>query len=314
MIGWCGEGLSQNISSAWYVFLLVDLESREHRRIPIVVGAVLTGLAVMLAGTLPWSVLISANLSNPHSPPWAVPLMALYLTAYWCYLDGRGWPRRNAERRRGSLRARGLSVSVWLRALTAGVLAVAAAVNLQLVFARLVQSPGAVAQGARYQSYPWLTLLLSLLMGGAVSGIAEEAGFRGYMQSTLERNFQPTSAIAMVSVVFAAIHFSHGMAQTLPRLPYYFIISAIYGVLAYRTGSILPGLVIHASGDALQYVIGWRWRIQPSAPIGGSFPGGAFWGELAAGVLLGLLSLWAYRRLDPVASGTSMVHDPNQQT
>ena len=79
-----------------------------------------------------------------------------------------------------------------------------------------------------------------------MAGIAEEAGFRGYMQSAIEPKCGPVAAIAVVSFIFAAIHFTHGVGSTLPRLPYYLAISVIYGMLTYRTGSILPTLVIHA--------------------------------------------------------------------
>jgi len=105
------------------------------------------------------------------------------------------------------------------------------------------------------------------LMGGTVAGIAEEARFRGYMQSAIEREHGPVAAIAVVSLVFAAIHFTHGAGSTLPRLPFYLAISAIHGLLTYRTGSILPALVIHAGGDALEYVAGWRWGVRHSAAL-----------------------------------------------
>jgi hypothetical protein len=35
----------------------------------------------------------------------------------------------------------------------------------------------------------------------------------------------------------------------IPRLPFYFAISPIYGGLAYATNSILPGMALHAGGD-----------------------------------------------------------------
>ena len=98
------------------------------RPVAIVVRALLAGLAVMVAGQLPWSVLIVANLRFPQSPPWAVPIMACYLALYCRYLNGWGWPRASAQARRDRFRAHGLSPSVWLRAMAAGVSAVAAAV------------------------------------------------------------------------------------------------------------------------------------------------------------------------------------------
>ena len=203
----------------------------------------------MVAGQFPWSILIVVNLRQPHSPPWAVPIMALYLTLYWRYLNGWGWPTRSAQMRRDSFRARGLPGNVWLRAMASGMLAVAAAVMLQNAYGRLVPIPAAIAPD--FSPYPWYTVLLPLLMGGTVSGVAEEAGFRGYMQSAIEREHGPVVAIAVVSLAFAAIHFTHGVSSTLPRLPYYL---AIFGHL--WNAHISHGFDPADSGDSR-----WRKRI-----------------------------------------------------
>jgi membrane protease YdiL (CAAX protease family) len=266
------------------------------RRIPVVGRAILTGLAVMVAGQSAWSILIVVNLKSPHSPPWAVPIMALYLTLYWRYLNGWGWPLRSAQMRRDRFRARGLPGNIWLRAMASGMLAVAAAVMLQNAYGRLVPIPAAIVPDL--SPYPWFTVLLALLMSGAVAGIAEEAGFRGYMQSAIEREHGPVAAIAVVSLAFAAIHFTHGVGSTLPRLPYYLAISVIYGMLTYGTGSILPALVIHAGGDALEYLIVWRWGFRHPAPlIWQSGPDLAFWRDLGLGLVLGVAAVGAYKSL-----------------
>ena len=274
-------------------------------RVPVVIRAVLAGLVVMAAGQFPWSILIVVNLRHdPHSPPWAVPMMALYLTLYWRYLNGWGWPRRNARMRRDRLRARGLPGSVWLSAMASGVLAVATAVMLQNAYSRLVPFPAATLTDT--SRYPWSTVLLVLIMGGTVAGIAEEAGFRGYMQSAIEPKCGPVAAIAVVSFTFAAIHFTHGVGSTLPRLPYYLAISVIYGMLTYRTGSILPALVIHAGGDVMEYLIVWRWGAWHPAPLlWQSGPDVAFWRDLGLGLVLGTAAVWAYKSLPRVAAAIS---------
>jgi|SRR5271166_5488839 len=280
----------------------------EWPRIPVTARAVLTGLIVMLAGQFPWSILIAVNLRSPQSPPWAVPVMALYLILYWRYLNGWGWPPGNAKKRRDSLRAPGLPGNVWLWAMSSGVLAVAAAVMLQGAYSRLIPLPAAIPPHAL--PYPWFTVLLALLMSGAVAGIAEEAGFRGYMQAAIERARGPVAAIAIVSIVFAAIHFTHGVGNTLPRLPYYLAISIIYGILAYRTGSILPGLVIHAAGDALEYIVVWQWGIRQAAPlIWQSGPDVAFWRDLGLGLVLGIAAVWAYKSLTRVSFANAAPSD-----
>jgi hypothetical protein len=74
-------------------------------------------MIVMWAGQFPWPVPIAANLQSPQSPPWAVPVMALYLILYWRCLNGWGWPPANSQTRRDSFRARGLPGNVWLWAM-----------------------------------------------------------------------------------------------------------------------------------------------------------------------------------------------------
>ncbi|MGA2146426.1 MAG: type II CAAX endopeptidase family protein [Bryobacteraceae bacterium] len=261
-----------------------------------VIWAVLTGLAVMVAGEFPWSILVAVNFRHPGSPPWAVLAMALYLTLYWRYLNGWGWPAKNAQSRRDRFRARGLPARVWLWAMASGILAVAAAVLLQGAYGRLVRLPASAVPD--FSRYPWFTVLAAMLMAGMVSGIAEEAGFRGYMQSAIERQHGPVAAIAIVSLVFAAIHFSHGVSATLPRVPYLLAISVIYGAITYRTGSILPALVIHGGGDALEYLIAWRWGVPRAASlIWQSGPDAAFWRDLGIGALLGVAAVLAGRGL-----------------
>ena len=274
------------------------------RHVPLPVRAILIGLAVMMAGQLPWSFLVTANLRTSPSAPWAAAAMAAYLTLYWRYLNGWGGPQASAESRHERFRARGLPLALWARAMAAGVLAVAAAVMLEAAYSRFVSVPSA-APSSHTAAYPWFTVLLLLMTSGAVAGIAEEAGFRGYMQSILERAYGPAVAIAIVSVVFAAIHFTHGVSTTLPRLPYYLAVSAIYGLLTYRTGSILPALTIHAGGDALEYLVVWQRgaaRVQSTALLGG---GGTFWMELAGGLVMGAAAVWFYRNLPRAGSGAT---------
>ena len=87
--------------------------------------ALLIGLTVALSGTLPWVALAAVILRSPHSPPWEVPAMALYLVVFWRYLNGWGWPKSTTTCRRESLRARSLSSEAWTSAMAARVLVVA---------------------------------------------------------------------------------------------------------------------------------------------------------------------------------------------
>ena len=93
-----------------------------------IVEAVLTGMAVLLAGTIPRNIVFAANLRYLTRVPWAALVAALYLWCFWQYL--RGWRNHdaNAVWRRDRLRAKPLSARVWRRALIAGFLGLAALV------------------------------------------------------------------------------------------------------------------------------------------------------------------------------------------
>lgn len=97
------------------------------QRLPVIVRAVIAGLAVLLAGEVPWGGIAGhAGLAGWNGRvlvvvPWAIAPMAFYLWLYWRYLDGRGWPRLTARLRHAGLRANPLSSEVWGMSLLAGV-------------------------------------------------------------------------------------------------------------------------------------------------------------------------------------------------
>lgn len=274
----------------------------ETARKPIadVIRAVVTGSLVCLAGTLVWSILLGLNLRATPSIPWAVLVMVVLLWSYWRFLGGKGWPRSTAETRRASLRGHHISGGMWVWALTAGVISVASVVNLQLVYARLVRVP--------YQPlpdlsrYPFLTVLGALLMSAAVTGLMEEAGFRGYMQVPLERRYGPIRASIIVAIVFGLWHLSHGFAYTIPRLPSYFAISGIYSAIVYQSNSLWPAVAIHSCGDALEFLYVWlRGLPRPKPLLWQSGPDASFWIHLGLGLLFGLLAIGTYRKLASVS-------------
>ena len=264
------------------------------------VWPLLAGLAVMLAAEIPWSILVGANLKLASSLPWAAPAMAVYLIFYWRYCDGWGWPAGTAALRHRRLRARALPARSWFWALAAGVPAVASAVFLLFVWSRLVRLPIPVLPDV--SAYPHFSILGVALVGGAVSGIAEEAAFRGYIQSAFEERAGPAIAIAIASLLFGLAHFSHGAGYALPRLPYYVAIGAIYGVLTWRTGSILPAFAIHSVGNALDNLLVLAMGAPHAAPlIWQSGPDAAFWRNLGLGVACAVASAWAFRHLRAAA-------------
>ncbi len=209
----------------------------------LVVQAVLVGMLVLLAGTIPRNLLFAANLRFYPELPWAVPLAAGLLWAFWRYLRGDGPPQSTAADRRAGLRAHRLAGPVWAWALIAGTLGLIALVLGLRILNRLVALP--VQQVPDLSHVPALTVWSLLLVSAPVAGVIEEAAFRGYMQRPIERRHGPVIAILITGTMFALAHLDF----TPILWPYYVAVAAIYGTVTYLTDSILPAIVLHTGGN-----------------------------------------------------------------
>jgi membrane protease YdiL (CAAX protease family) len=125
-----------------------------------------------------------------------------------------------------------------------------------------------------------------------VAGIAEECGFRGYMQKILEERYRGPAAITIASVVFGLIHLTHGFSVAILFDAAW---GAVYGTLAYLTGSILPAVVLHSSLDALEFLLVWRFAGAPAPPL--IKPDAPAWIALAAAAALSMIAVWSFARL-----------------
>jgi len=207
------------------------------------VKAVALGMLVMLAGTIPRNIAFAANLQLAPGVPWAVPVMALYLWFFWRYLDGAGPPRPTATARAESLRANRVTARVWAWSLAAGGLGIVTLVIALRLLNRVVHLPP--QQLPDLSHVPRTTVFALLLAAAPIAGIVEEAAFRGYMQSALERSVGPAIAILITGSMFAIAHLDF----TWVLWPYYLAVSALYGAIAYLTRSILPSIALHTAGN-----------------------------------------------------------------
>jgi sodium transport system permease protein len=90
---------------------------------------------------------------------------------------------------------------------------------------------------AAWWQYP---LVLAVL-----AAVCEEVAFRGFILSGLRRRFKPWTAILLSSFLFAVSHLN--VFQFVPL----FGLGVILGLLATRSGSIVPGLVFHVTINTL---------------------------------------------------------------
>ena len=270
----------------------------------VIARAALSGVAVLLAGSLPWGFLLApANLRFGVTIPWAILPMAAYLWAYWTFIRGDWGPSDTAASRHLNLRANALSGTVWGMSLVAGMLGFAALFAFLAVMARLVSLP-ASAGIPTPENMPPITAFLLLTMASIVAGVTEESAFRGYMQGPIERRYGLLPAILVNGIAFGLLHFPNHPGGVLLMLPYYIAVSAVYGGLTWAANSILPALVMHSGGDVWSLGRLWltgrpEWQLS-SAPAPLVRDTGIDAGLLVAGaalVALTVLTIWTYASL-----------------
>ena len=269
----------------------------------VVPQAVLIGMLVVIAGTIPRNLIFAANLRFLTNVPWAVPVVALYLWVFWRYLNGDGPPASTSNERRTSLRARRIPARLWGWALLAGGLGIVALVFALRVANRLVVLPR--QQLPDLSHVPQATVVSLLLAAAPVAGIVEEAAFRGYMQLPLERRFGLPIAILITGTMFAVAHLDF----TLILWPYYVAVAAIYGTVTYLTKSILPAVVLHTAGNLysnldlwLHGQAEWQASADPAALIWQNGTDASFWIGSSALLLVTAATFGAYVQLARVAN------------
>ena len=269
----------------------------------MVIGrAVFAGMVIVLLGTIPRNVAYAMNLRYLPAVPWAVPVMAVFLLYFWCYLhSSQPWFAPGAAAG-GALRANRVAAPLWRWSLAAGGLGIVALVLGFRLINRMVALPP--QQLPDLSAVPPVTIAALLLMSAPIAGIVEEAAFRGYMQGPIERAHGIVPAILISGTMFAVSHLDF----TLILWPYYVAVAAIYGMVTYLTDSILPSIVLHTSGNLFSNFDLWlhgqaEWQAGAGvAPLIWEAGGDrSFWISAAALAIVATLAVAAYVRLAQAA-------------
>ena len=84
-----------------------------------------------------------------------------------------------------------------------------------------------------------------LLMTSVIPAVVEELAFRGVIQSGLEHVLARRDAWIVQAALFSVLHL-------LPLVfPSHFVMGLCFGYMRLRSGSLYPGMVLHASWNAL---------------------------------------------------------------
>jgi membrane protease YdiL (CAAX protease family) len=249
------------------------------------------GLTLLVGGV--WTALLLANIKTGLAIPWSVVVMAGLMSAAWLYLGGHWGPASTSAARRRALRANGVSPPVLMIALLANGSAIVALAGFWIVLRQVFRLPGNPQPD--FSRYPLISVGLLVLAGAVVGAVSEEAGLRGYLQGRLERDAPAPVAILVAALVLAP---GHAMTQGFvwSTLVFYLLADAAYGATAYLTGSILPGIIAHAAGLLVFFLL--VWPADPGRKLVSE--GGAdlwFWLHVAQTVIFAVLSVALFSRL-----------------
>ena len=257
------------------------------------------GLLITFAGSAVWGALLTTNLRTNPGLPWCVVPEAAFLWLFWRWLGGAWRPRGHSESRRRSLRGNAIPGPVFAWSLAAGALAVAALAGYWIALSQLQFVKMRPDVFSDYSRYPALTVALVIVMGSLNSPVTEEAGFRGYCQTRLEREFRAPVAVALASFFFMLAHLNQGLYW--PKLLVFYLAGVTFGTIAYLANSILASIPVHILGDLTFFIFVWP-RDAARRLVWNGGADSWFWIHAAQAIAFTALAIFAFRRLARVSS------------
>jgi membrane protease YdiL (CAAX protease family) len=226
---------------------------RMWAQMPVSLRAVISGLLIGLAPANVWPPLL-LNFGVPVAAPAEAAFLALYL--WWA--SGGGPPLISKATRGAAFRKRALTLMQWRWGVVAA-LSFAATIHAAIVLLfRFEPFPTeAFRQGYDVSFIPSLPLKwIAVVVSAASAGICEETGFRGYMQHPIERRHGAPTAIFVSSVFFMLLHLTKGWA-VVGIVPIVFGAGVLLGLLAWSSGSLIPGIMGHIVMDIGLFAYWW---------------------------------------------------------
>lgn len=266
-------------------------------KLPISLRAIISGLLIALVAANVWLLLL-LNLGAPLAAIGEAIFLALYV--WWA--RGGGSPGTTQAARAKAFRRGTLSPRQWLWTVIAALFfAVTVHASIVLLF-RFVSYPmAAFRQGYDFSFIPTLPLKwLAVVVSAISAGICEETGFRGYMQRPIEQRHGAAVAILISSLLFTAVHLTKGWAIA-GMVPIVFGAGVLLGVLAWSSGSLIPGIIGHVLMDIGLFAYWWTgiagdFTALPISETGVDRSFVITCATLAASLLIVLLAISRFRR------------------
>lgn len=222
-------------------------------KLPTLLKAIIAGLLIALVAANVWPVLL-LHLGVPG----AALSETLFLGLYLWWARGGGPPHTTQEARAMAFRRGTLSPTQWFWGLIAALFfATTIHASIVLMF-RVVSFPvAAFRHGYDFSFIPSLGLKwLAVVVSATSAGICEETGFRGYMQRPIEQRHGATIAILISSLFFMMVHLTKAWA-TAGMVPIVLGAGVLLGLLAWSSGSLIPGMIGHVVMDIGLFAYWW---------------------------------------------------------
>jgi membrane protease YdiL (CAAX protease family) len=272
-------------------------------KLPVSLRAILSGLLTTLLPANVWLLLLLKL-----GAPLAAVAEGMFLGSYLWWAAGGGPPRTTQPARAAAFRSRALSIAQWFWGLLAA-LFFAATVHASIILLfRFVPFPLDVFRHGYDLSFiPSLPLKwLVVVVSAASAGICEETGFRGYMQRPIERRHGAPLAILISSFFFMLLHLTKSWAL-LGMVPIVFGAGVLLGLLAWFSGSLIPGMVGHIIMDIGLFAYWWTgiagdFTARPITETGVDWLFLTACAAFVASLLIFLLAVSRLRRIVPSGS------------
>lgn len=219
----------------------------------ILLPAIVSGLLIALVAGNVWPLLL-----RYLKVPLAAVTEAIFLALYLWWTSGGGPPRTVRAARAIAFRRRSLSPKEVAWGINAALFFATTVHASIVVLFRFVPYPlSAFRSGYDLSFIPSLSFKwVAVVVSAVSSGICEEIGFRGYMQRPIEQHHGAPVAIVVSSVFFTAVHFTKSWAM-LGMDPIVLGAGVLLGLLAWSSGSLIPGIIGHVMMDIGLFAFWW---------------------------------------------------------
>jgi membrane protease YdiL (CAAX protease family) len=265
-------------------------------KLPIILRAIIAGFVITAATANVWLLLL-LNLGVQL----AAVIEAIFLTLLLWWARGGG-PRTGTQTARAKTFRHGkLTSKQWLWGLIAAFFFAATVhASIALLFRVISYPAAAFRQGYDLSFIPTQPLRwVAVVVSAASAGICEETGFRGFMQQPIEERHGVSIAILVSSFFFMSLHLTKAWAS-LGMVPIVFGAGVLLGLLAWSSGSLIPGIIGHFVMDVGLFAYWWtgiagNFTARPITETGMDRPFFIECSVFTTSLAVALLAIWRLR-------------------